>query len=70
MRLVNACEPAFRNLVRGALLTGCRYSELATPFAKGTLPAPPPASDPPRCAPWPAPSSPHLDAQPSTCLLP
>ena len=22
-------EPAFRNLVRGALLTGCRYSELA-----------------------------------------
>ena len=27
--LVNACEPAFRNLVRGALLTGCRYSELA-----------------------------------------
>jgi integrase len=29
-RLVNGCEPAFRNLVRGALLTGCRYSELAT----------------------------------------
>jgi integrase len=28
-RLVNACEPIFRNLVRGALLTGCRYSELA-----------------------------------------
>jgi integrase len=28
-RLVNACEPAFRDLVRGALLTGCRYSELA-----------------------------------------
>jgi integrase len=28
-RLVNACKPAFRNLVRGALLTGCRYSELA-----------------------------------------
>src|SRR5262249_29696135 len=28
-RLVNGCEPAFRNLVRGALLTGCRYSELA-----------------------------------------
>jgi integrase len=28
-RLVNACEPAFRNLVRGGLLTGCRYSELA-----------------------------------------
>jgi integrase len=30
VRLVNACKPAFRNLVRGALLTGCRYSELAT----------------------------------------
>jgi integrase len=30
VRLVNACEPAYRNLVRGALLTGCRYSELAT----------------------------------------
>jgi len=29
VRLVNACEPSFRNLVRGALLTGCRYSELA-----------------------------------------
>ena len=29
LRLVNACEPAFGNLVRGALLTGCRYSELA-----------------------------------------
>ena len=28
VRLVNACEPSFRNLVRGALLTGCRYSEL------------------------------------------
>ena len=28
MRLVNACEPAFRNLIRGAVLTGCRYSEL------------------------------------------
>jgi hypothetical protein len=27
-QLVNASEPAFRNLVRGALLTGCRYSEL------------------------------------------
>jgi len=27
-RLANACEPAFRNLVVGALLTGCRYSEL------------------------------------------
>jgi integrase len=29
VRLVNACEPDFRKLVRGALLTGCRYSELA-----------------------------------------
>jgi integrase len=28
-RLANACEPAYRNLVTGALLTGCRYSELA-----------------------------------------
>jgi integrase len=28
VRLVNACEPSFRNLVRGAMLTGCRYSEL------------------------------------------
>ena len=28
VRLVNACERAFRDLVRGALLTGCRYSEL------------------------------------------
>jgi integrase len=30
VRLVNACEPTFRNLVRGAMLTGCRYSELTT----------------------------------------
>src|SRR5262249_4936232 len=30
VRLVNACEPAFRNLVHGAMLTGCRYSELAS----------------------------------------
>jgi integrase len=30
VRLVNACDPAFRNLVRGALLTGCRYSELTS----------------------------------------
>ncbi len=29
IRVVNASEPAFRDLVRGALLTGCRYSELA-----------------------------------------
>lgn len=27
-RLVNACEPDFRELVRGALYTGCRYGEL------------------------------------------
>lgn len=27
-RLVNACPPALRNLVRGALMTGARYSEL------------------------------------------
>src|SRR5262249_20186454 len=29
IRLVNGCEPSFRNLVHAALLTGCRYSELA-----------------------------------------
>ena len=28
-RLLNACEPSFRKLVRAALLTGCRYGELA-----------------------------------------
>jgi integrase len=28
VRLVNACGPAFRALVRGALVTGCRYGEL------------------------------------------
>ncbi len=27
-RLVNACDPHFKNLVRAALLTGCRYGEL------------------------------------------
>lgn len=27
-RLINACMPDFRDLVRGALLTGCRYGEL------------------------------------------
>jgi integrase len=27
-RLVNGCQGAFRNLVKGALLTGCRYGEL------------------------------------------
>jgi integrase len=30
VRLVNASEPTFRNLVCGALLTGCRYSELTS----------------------------------------
>ncbi len=29
IRLVNACEPYFRQLVQGALFTGCRYGELA-----------------------------------------
>jgi integrase len=29
MRLVNACDPGFRPIVLAALLTGCRYSELA-----------------------------------------
>jgi integrase len=28
-RLVNSCEPDFRNLVLAGLLTGCRYGELA-----------------------------------------
>jgi integrase len=28
-RLVNACPPDFREIVTGALLTGCRYGELA-----------------------------------------
>jgi integrase len=28
IRLLNACEPDFRRLVRGALVTGCRYGEL------------------------------------------
>jgi integrase len=28
-RLTNACSPDFRVLVTGALLTGCRYGELA-----------------------------------------
>ena len=27
-RLINACDPDFRQLVRAALLTGCRYGEL------------------------------------------
>ncbi|SFK79225.1 tyrosine-type recombinase/integrase [Methylocapsa palsarum] len=28
LRLVNACDQSFRDLVRGALVTGCRYGEL------------------------------------------
>jgi integrase len=28
-RLINACDPTFRPLVQAALLTGCRYGELA-----------------------------------------
>ncbi|HLH12414.1 MAG TPA: tyrosine-type recombinase/integrase [Methylovirgula sp.] len=28
VRLVNACQGAFRDLLRGALVTGCRYGEL------------------------------------------
>ena len=28
VRLYNACEPSFRALVQGSLLTGCRYGEL------------------------------------------
>jgi integrase len=27
-RIVNSCDGAFRNIVKGALLTGCRYGEL------------------------------------------
>jgi integrase len=27
-RIVNACDGAFRNIVKGALFTGCRYGEL------------------------------------------
>jgi integrase len=27
-RIVNACDGAFRSLVRAALLSGCRYGEL------------------------------------------
>ena len=38
VRLVNACAPDFRNLVRGALLTGCRYSELASATCGGFQP--------------------------------
>lgn len=27
-RLINACDPDFRSIMKGALLTGCRYGEL------------------------------------------
>jgi integrase len=37
-KLANACDPDLRNLVRGALLTGCRYSELARLRTKLTFP--------------------------------
>lgn len=30
VRLINSCEPDFRKLVQGALLTGCRYGELTS----------------------------------------
>lgn len=30
IRLMNACEPNFRDLVYGAILTGCRYGELTS----------------------------------------
>ncbi len=33
-RLVNACPPDFRQLVTGALLTGCRYGELSAMTAR------------------------------------
>jgi integrase len=38
IRLVNACEPAFRDLVRGALVTGCRYGELTRLVASDVNP--------------------------------
>ena len=37
-RLLNACEPDFRRLVRAALLTGCRYGELIALRAGDYLP--------------------------------
>jgi integrase len=37
-RLVNACPPDFRELVTGALLTGCRYGELCSLKAGGFNP--------------------------------
>jgi integrase len=40
VRLLNACEPALHNLVRGALLTGCRYSELISTQLPTSTPTP------------------------------
>jgi len=37
-RLLNACEPEFRNLVRAALETGCRYGELTRLKVRDYLP--------------------------------
>ncbi len=34
IRLINACESDFRDLVRGAIQTGCRYGELAGMLVK------------------------------------
>lgn len=36
IRLINACAPDFRPLVRAALLTGARYGELVAPSGSGT----------------------------------
>jgi len=54
-RLVNATDPAFRQMVRAALLTGCRYGELTAlrvadfnPDAAGTLSIRNPKSGKPR----------------------
>ncbi len=37
-RIVNACQGAFRSLVRAALLTGCRYGELTRMRASDFIP--------------------------------
>jgi integrase len=37
-RLVNACRPGFRELVKAALFTGCRYSELTRLLTKNVNP--------------------------------
>lgn len=37
-RLMNAAESGFRNLIRAALLTGCRYGELARLECRGFNP--------------------------------